>query len=117
MKSWYVYQLVYLVDLSLVKFSIVAFYRIIATQKALRITVYKTMGVVAAFIIAMVIINAFECPKPSNVWSVEILLQGSGPCRDLHPTYYNQAAFNILSDGITIILGLQINQFNYPHRA
>ena len=60
------------------------------------------MGVVAAFTIAMVMINAFECPKPSDAWSVEILLQGSGPCRDLHPIYYSQAAFNILSDGIII---------------
>jgi len=80
----------------------------IAAQKAFGIAVYTTMGIVAAFTIAMVMVNAFECPKPSDAWSVEILLQGSGPCRDLHLIYYGQAAFNILSDGIIIVLPMPV---------
>ncbi|OCL10973.1 hypothetical protein AOQ84DRAFT_288161, partial [Glonium stellatum] len=108
LKSWYVYQLVYLVDLALVKFSILAFYCIIAAQKVFRIAVYTTMGIIAAFTIAMVFVNAFECAKPSDAWSVEILLQGSGSCRDLHPIYYGQAAFNILSDTVILVLPMPV---------
>ncbi|KAF2492346.1 hypothetical protein BU16DRAFT_110965 [Lophium mytilinum] len=108
LKTWYVYQLAYLVDLSLVKFSILVFYRSIAARKVFRYVVDTTIGVVAAFTVAMVFVNAFECPKPSDAWSVEILFQGSGSCIDLHPLYYGQAAFNILSDVVILTLPIPV---------
>ncbi|KAL1959485.1 hypothetical protein VTO42DRAFT_1930 [Malbranchea cinnamomea] len=108
LKSWYTYQMVYLVDLCAVKFSILTFYRIISTQRAYRIAVYTVMGIVAAFTVAMVFVNAFECPNPSDAWSVEILFQGSSSCHDLHPIYYGQAAFNILSDVVILLLPMPV---------
>lgn len=66
------------------------------------------MGIVAAFTIVMVFINAFECTNPSDAWSAEILLQGAGSCRDLHPIYYGQAAFNILSDVVILLLPMPV---------
>ena len=56
----------------------------------------------------MVFVNAFECPKPSDAWSVEILFQGSGSCRDLHPIYYSQAGFNIASDIAILLLPMPV---------
>ncbi|OCK79163.1 hypothetical protein K432DRAFT_76178 [Lepidopterella palustris CBS 459.81] len=116
LKSWYVYQIAYLVDLSLVKFSILAFYRVIATQKMFRFAVDTTIAIVAAFTIAMVFVNAFECPKPSDAWSAEILLQGSGSCINLHPLYYGQAAFNILSDIVILALPVPVLWSLQMHR-
>lgn len=104
LKSWYTYQLVYLVDLCVVKFSILTFYRVISTKRSYRIAIYTVMAIVAAFTVSMVFVNAFECPNPSDAWSMEILFQKSGSCHDLHPIYYGQAAFNILSDVVILLL-------------
>jgi hypothetical protein len=108
LKSWYVYQLIYLIDLAIVKFSILVFYRSIATQKVFRYAVDGTMAVIAAFTIAMVFVNAFECPNPSDAWSVEILFQGAGSCINLHPLYYGQAGFNIFSDIVILVLPIPV---------
>ncbi|KAL2205679.1 hypothetical protein CC79DRAFT_1324326 [Sarocladium strictum] len=108
LKSWYVYQLVYLVDLAAVKFSILFFYRAISSTRAYRVSVYAVMFLVGAFTISMIFVNAFECKTPSDAWSVEILLQGKGSCTDLHPIYYGQAAFNIASDLAILVLPMPV---------
>ncbi|KAK2732932.1 hypothetical protein FQN55_003852 [Onygenales sp. PD_40] len=108
LKSWYTYQMVYLVDLCAVKFSILIFYRAISSQRSYRISVYVIMAIVAAFTVAMVFVNAFECDKPSDAWSAEILLQGKGSCHDLHPIYYGQAGFNIGSDIVILLLPMPV---------
>ena len=66
------------------------------------------MGIVSAFTISMIFVNAFECPNPSDAWSPEILLQDSGSCHDLHGIYYGQAAFNILSDIVILLLPMPV---------
>ncbi|PGH23625.1 hypothetical protein AJ80_02231 [Polytolypa hystricis UAMH7299] len=104
LKSWYVYQIVYLVTLCVVKLSILSFYRMLSSQRIYRIVIYGAMGVVITFTIAMVFVNAFECPNPSDAWSIEILFQGDGSCHDLHPIYYGQASFNIFSDLFILLL-------------
>lgn len=108
LKSWYTYQIVYLITLCVVKFSILTFYRGISSQRSFRITIYTLMGIIGAFTTAMVFVNAFECPNPSDAWSTEILFQGKGSCRDLHPIYYSQAGFNILSDIVILLLPMPV---------
>lgn len=66
------------------------------------------MGIVTAFTVSMVFVNAFECPSPSDAWSPEILLQDSGTCHDLHDIYYVQAGFNILSDIVILLLPMPV---------
>lgn len=66
------------------------------------------MLLVGAFTISMVFVNAFECDKPSDAWSKEILLQASGTCNDLHPIYFGQAGFNIASDLAILVLPMPI---------
>lgn len=108
LKSWYVYQLVYLADLAVVKFSILFFYRAISSTRAYRVAVYVVMSLVGAFTVSMVFVNAFECDKPSDAWSAEILLQGDGTCNDLHPIYFGQAGFNIASDVAILVLPIPV---------
>ncbi|PGH01134.1 hypothetical protein AJ79_08005 [Helicocarpus griseus UAMH5409] len=108
LKSWYTYQMVYLIDLCAVKFSILTFYHAMSARRSHRLSVYITMAIVAAFTVAMVFVNAFECDKPSDAWSTEILLQDKGSCHDLHPIYYSQAAFNIASDIAILLLPMPV---------
>ncbi|KAF3189913.1 hypothetical protein TWF106_007105 [Orbilia oligospora] len=108
LKSWYVYQLVYLFDLGLIKLSILAFYHQISAAKTYRIIIYASMAVVSIYTIIMIFINAFECPHVPDAWSAEILFQGSGSCRDLKPIYFAQASFNIFSDVWILLLPLPV---------
>ncbi|EOD45874.1 putative integral membrane protein pth11-like protein [Neofusicoccum parvum UCRNP2] len=84
LKSWYSFQIAYLVDLLFVKFSILCFYCAICDQKWFRTVIYCMMGIVGSFTIAMAFVNAFECPNPSDAFTVEIIMAGLGSCRDLH---------------------------------
>ncbi|EWC43834.1 hypothetical protein DRE_07278 [Drechslerella stenobrocha 248] len=108
LKSWYVYQLVYLFDLCLIKLSILAFYHQISAAKAYRIIIYTSMVAVTIYSIIMIFINAWECPKVSDAWSAEILLQKTGSCRDLHSLYFAQASFNIFSDLWILLLPIPV---------
>ncbi|KAF3916979.1 hypothetical protein ABW20_dc0105543 [Dactylellina cionopaga] len=108
LKSWYVYQLVYLFDLCLIKLSILSFYHQISAAKAYRIVIYASMAVVVIYSIIMISTNAWECPNISDAWSAEILLQGTGSCKDLHPIYFAQASFNIFSDVWILLLPIPV---------
>ena len=98
----------YLFDLALVKFSILWFYRAISSERIYRRVIYAVTALVAVFTISMIFINAFECPNPSDAWSIEILLQGKGSCNDLHQVYFIQAGINIASDVIILLLPMPI---------
>ncbi|GME25712.1 hypothetical protein GTA08_BOTSDO11303 [Neofusicoccum parvum] len=104
LKSWYSFQIAYLVDLLFVKFSILCFYCAICDQKWFRTVIYCMMGIVGSFTIAMAFVNAFECPNPSDAFTVEIIMAGLGSCRDLHSMYFAQAGFNIASDVVIMLI-------------
>ncbi|KAL1650830.1 hypothetical protein SLS58_000949 [Diplodia intermedia] len=104
LKSWYAFQIAYLVDLLFLKFSILCFYCTICDQRWFRAVVYAMMGIVGSFTIAMTFVNVFECPNPSDAFTVEIIMEGRGSCRDLHSMYFAQAGFNIASDLVTILI-------------
>ncbi|KAF2084319.1 hypothetical protein K490DRAFT_8342, partial [Saccharata proteae CBS 121410] len=102
------YQLIYLVALALIKFSILSFYTIISDKRCYRTAIYAMMAIVGVFTVIMVFVNAFECSKPSDAFNWEILLYGYGHCRNLHHVYFGQAGFNIGSDIIIICLPFPI---------
>ncbi|EKG12360.1 hypothetical protein MPH_10477 [Macrophomina phaseolina MS6] len=104
LKSWYSFQIAYLVDLLFVKFSILFFYCAICDQKWFRTVIYSMMAIVGSFTIAMTFVNAFECPNPSDAFTVEIIMAGLGSCRDLHSMYFAQAGFNIASDVVIMLI-------------
>ncbi|OJD34866.1 uncharacterized protein BKCO1_20000118 [Diplodia corticola] len=104
LKSWYSFQIAYLVDLLFVKLSILCFYCTICDQRWFRTVIYAMMGIVGSFTTAMIFVNAFECPKPSDAFTVEIIMAGLGSCRDLHSMYFAQAGFNIASDMVIMLI-------------
>ncbi|KAH8150901.1 uncharacterized protein LAJ45_05083 [Morchella importuna] len=103
LKVWYIYQMLYLITLFFVKMSILAFYRRLSPAQGYHLAIKITAGAVTVFTIAMVFVNAFECPKkPSLAWAPTFPMG----CNNLVPVYYAQAGFNILSDIVILLLPL-----------
>lgn len=113
LKVWFIYQLMYPISLFFVKLSVLAFYRRLSPNKTYQRAIWATGGVITLYTIIMVLLNAFECKKPSDAWNPATWPKG---CRDLVPIYYGQAGFNIASDIVILILpiptllNLQINK-------
>ncbi|KAL9621315.1 MAG: hypothetical protein Q9160_004206 [Pyrenula sp. 1 TL-2023] len=110
LKSWYIYQFIYLLDLLLVKCSILAFYWMIISRRGYRLAIYIVGGIVGVFTVTMIFVNAFECRKPSDAWTMAILDQSSNKskCWHLQNVYYAQAAFNIASDIVILLLPMPV---------
>ncbi|PSN72230.1 hypothetical protein BS50DRAFT_673051 [Corynespora cassiicola Philippines] len=108
-RSWYAYQIMYVVDQAFIKFSILVFYLSIATHRTFRFLVYASLAAVAIFHIAMLFLNAFECPNPSLALSSDIFFyRMKWGCLDLVRIYYSQAGFSILADMFILALPLPI---------
>ncbi|ORY08330.1 hypothetical protein BCR34DRAFT_603581 [Clohesyomyces aquaticus] len=108
-RSWYAFQLMYLVDLALIKFSILAFYLSIATSRTFRLLVHLTAAAVLVFTIVMIFVNAFECPKhPSYALGPEIFQREKYGCLEMTNIYYIQAGFNIFSDAAILFLPMPL---------
>ncbi|KAK6530326.1 hypothetical protein TWF694_003683 [Orbilia ellipsospora] len=104
LKYWYAYQLVYPLVLCTIKMSILAFYKGISPQKGYQIAIWATIGLVAAYTIAIEFVYMFECPKPSMSWSVTF----PTGCMNLSVLYYTSASVNILTDIIILLLPIPI---------
>jgi len=103
LKVWYVYQLEYLITLFFVKISILAFYRRLSPERRYQTAIKVVAAAVTIYTIAMVLVNAFECPKnPTLAWAPTF----PKGCNNLVPVYYAQAAFNIFSDVVILVLPL-----------
>lgn len=101
LKLWYWYQLQYLISLCLVKFSILCFYLRLSKDQTFRRLVFGCMGVVGIYTIVMLFVNMFECPKKiSDAWGPKF----PEGCNNLVAVYYWQAAFNIFTDIVILVL-------------
>jgi hypothetical protein len=93
-----------------VKLSILVFYLSFATQRTFRILVHITIVLVSAYTIAMILVNALQCPKdPMYAVSPKIFInRGAGHCFDLKVIFYWQAGFNMVSDLVILVLPLPL---------
>ncbi|KAF2707870.1 hypothetical protein K504DRAFT_504087 [Pleomassaria siparia CBS 279.74] len=109
-RSWYAYQMVYILALTLVKFSILLFYLTIATQRTFRVLTMISIAVVAITSITMITLNAFECPKhPSFALTPGIFTsREENGCIALDTLYFSQAGVNIFTDTAILILPMPI---------
>jgi len=108
--SWYAYHIGYLITLASVKLSILVFYLSFATQRTFRTVVYITITIVSGYTIAMILVNALQCPKnPLYALSPGIFInRGAGHCFDLRTVFYWQAGFNMVSDLVILIMPLPL---------
>lgn len=108
--SWYAYHIGYLLTLALVKLSILVFYLSFATQRTFRILVHISVIIVAVVSVTMILIIALQCPRdPKYAMSIAILKhRDRGHCFDLRIIFYWQAAFNMISDLVILVLPLPL---------
>lgn len=108
--SWYAYHLGYLFTLALVKLSILIFYLSFATRRTFRILVYTCIGMVGIITIAMMLLVALQCPKkPRFALTPGIMVSRERiHCFDLRIIFYCQAAFNMISDLVILVLPMPL---------
>ena len=109
--SWYFYHLGYVLTLALVKISILVFYLSFATQRTFRVLVHISIVMVAMVSVVMLLLVALQCPKDPKVALSAAILQDRGvakKCMDLRIIFYCQAAFNIVSDLVILVLPLPL---------
>ena len=117
--SWYAYHIGYLFDLCLIKLSILIFYLSFATHRTFRLLVNISIGMVAIVSTVMIFLNAFQCPKdPSYALSAGAFMnRGAAHCFNLKVLFYIQAAFNMATDLIILILPLPLLLQLRMHKA
>ncbi|KAF2832610.1 hypothetical protein CC86DRAFT_401372 [Ophiobolus disseminans] len=108
--SWYAYHIGYLFTLALIKLSILVFYLSFATQRTFRILVHLSIVIVAAASVAMILVNALQCPKNPKIALTAAILEDKGRqhCLDLRIVFYLQAGFNMVSDLFILVLPLPL---------
>ncbi|KAF2197643.1 hypothetical protein GQ43DRAFT_380508, partial [Delitschia confertaspora ATCC 74209] len=118
--TWYIYRMSYPVALCLVKFSLLFFYRTLATSCNFRRIVTITIAFVGIYTASMIIAGAFQCRRPSDAWSITGYLAWISPPTKLthgkatHPARqkcfdptYLWAAFagvNLFTDIVVLVL-------------
>lgn len=95
-------ELLYTINLSLIKLSLTTFYlRIFSDKLSFRIACYVTLGFIASYLITFVFLIAFQCTPVSYAWDKDVK---PGKCLSFSIVSYSNAAFNILGDLIIFIL-------------
>ncbi|OCL12155.1 hypothetical protein AOQ84DRAFT_420836 [Glonium stellatum] len=107
--TWYLYRFMYVINLFLVKLSILLFYRSIVTQVNFRRAIHATIAFVSLYSGAMVIATIFQCQRPSDAYSVKVFLgqfRGKffGKCYNPNLAWFVQAGVNLFTDAVIIIL-------------
>jgi hypothetical protein len=108
--SWYAYNIGYLLTLTLVKLSILVFYLSFATERTFRNLVRVCIVAVTIIGAGMILCMAIQCPRrPQFALSADMLNnQGRIYCFDMRIVFYWQAAFNMASDLVILVLPLPL---------
>ncbi|KAK7517619.1 uncharacterized protein IWZ02DRAFT_206006 [Phyllosticta citriasiana] len=106
LKSWYAYQILYQVDLLFIKLSILFFYRSISEHRWFRKTVHAAMAFVGAMSISFILTNAFQCPRPSDAFSMAVFIPGK--CSDRETMWIVHASINIFTDLFIVLLPMPL---------
>jgi hypothetical protein len=110
--TFWIYRLIYLLDLCLIKVSILLFYNHFASaNKAFHRIVRGLMLLVVLGSLAMIVASIMGCNPPSDAWSPRVFIHGGMGIKDFHcydPTnlWYFSAGFNLLTDFVIWVLPL-----------
>lgn len=108
--TWWIYRLFYIVDLCLIKISILLFYNYVASShKSFHLIVKILIGVVCASGFGMLIASVFSCTPPADAWSAEVFFNNfigiySTQCYNPVILWYFSACWNLFTDCIVWIL-------------
>ncbi|KAI9804430.1 MAG: hypothetical protein M1825_001329 [Sarcosagium campestre] len=104
----FAYEIIYVLNLGIVKMSILLFYRrVFAIEARTRMILYSWMGIVIIWDISFLLCMILQCNPTSYFWNR--VLQGPGSCtKHVVPLYAVQSAINIVTDLIIYIFPMPI---------
>ncbi|MCJ1474658.1 hypothetical protein MMC13_003318 [Lambiella insularis] len=100
-KSFYVYETIYTVAITLTKYSILLFYSRIFKDRLFKIALWVTTGFVTAWFIAIEISVLVECQPIHALWDFS-----PGHCISLQPFFLGSGIPNIIFNSVILILPL-----------
>lgn len=139
--TWFIYRPLYILSLSLVKLSILAFYRTLVpltvipgsnslrSFRIFRWTIYSMMVLLGIYVVSMILASIFQCSPVSAAYSIEAYLSQFPNHRNLpRPKCYKptnlwafSAIFNFTTDAIILLLPLPVvlslRSMSYGKRA
>lgn len=108
--TWWIYRLFYLVDLCLIKISILLFYNYVASaHKSFHRITKALMIVVLASTFGMLVAAIFSCNPPSDAWNFDVFWNGligiyATQCYNPTVLWFFSAGFNLVTDCVIWIL-------------
>ncbi|KAF2473359.1 uncharacterized protein BDR25DRAFT_323909 [Lindgomyces ingoldianus] len=108
--TFWIYRINYIVDLCLVKVSILLFYNYVASShKSFHRIVRGIITIVVIASFSMIIAGALTCIPPSDAWSTKVFFDGfrgiyTAQCYDPTILWFFNAGFNLVTDLVIWIL-------------
>ncbi|KAI9886879.1 MAG: hypothetical protein M1823_001315 [Watsoniomyces obsoletus] len=100
----YAFVIVYIIDITLVKGSILLFYRRLFDTRQFKRTSAIVAGIILAYCTAFVLVSIFQCTPIPHMWDKSI----EGHCINTPIFLLLGAVFNIVSDIVIVLLPLPI---------
>ena len=89
------------------KVAILCFYLRVFPERRLQQAVYVVMGVTFAYLIAFLVVSAFQCTPVSYAWT-HWDGEHEGVCRNVNAQGWAAAAFNIVLDVAILVMPLKL---------
>ncbi|KAE8384489.1 hypothetical protein BDV23DRAFT_177019 [Aspergillus alliaceus] len=105
LKLYFIAQLLYKINLGLTKISILLLYVRLFIQRWFRFTCWTWISVILAFTIGTVFSSIFQCSPVQYAFNKSV---PGGTCINMTAFWYANAAFNILSDLVIIVLPVPV---------
>jgi hypothetical protein len=108
--SWWIYRISYLLDLCLIKVSILLFYSYVTSVHKSFHRITKTLMVlVIGAAVGMIIAAVLSCNPPADAWSFDVFWSGfegtfAAQCYNPNILWFFSAAFNLFTDCFIWIL-------------
>lgn len=106
LKYFFLAELCYMVDLGLVKISMLCFFLRVFPVRRLQIAIYITMALCTGFSVAFFFATLFQCAPISYAWE-QWNGEKKGRCNDFHLQGYLAAGINIFLDLVILLLPLK----------
>ncbi|KIW23700.1 uncharacterized protein PV07_11879 [Cladophialophora immunda] len=107
LKVYFIDELLYIVIISLTKVAIICFYLRVFPEKNFRRIAFGTMAVTLLYMIAFLVVSAFQCQPVSLAWT-HWDGEHEGRCNNVNAQGWAAAAINIALDVVILVMPLRL---------
>ncbi|EXJ56350.1 uncharacterized protein A1O5_12617 [Cladophialophora psammophila CBS 110553] len=107
LQVYFVDELLYIIIISLTKVAIICFYLRVFPEKNFRRIAFGTMAVTLLYMIAFLIVSAFQCQPVSLAWT-NWDGEHDGRCNNVNAQGWAAAAINIALDVVILVMPLRL---------